>query len=229
MARLWWVPGGAVMTLVVLGPLLSRLEWVPPERGFGLYLAGTAFAALLALVFGGAGALGAALGRAWRGPAVRASVVPLLVFVIGLAPSWSRTRWPFHEVSTDLENPPPFVTGPAAQAALPDGVRSAQMELFPNLKPIRLDTPAAGAFRRVEETARAMPGWEVSHVDASGGLLQAVALSRVFRFRDDVVIRVGGEGSGSRVDVRSRSRVGQSDLGANAERIEAFESALLSR
>ena len=43
-----------------------------------------------------------------------------------------------------------------------------------------------------------------------------------FGFVDDIVIRVRATESGSEVDLRSVSRVGRSDLGANAARIEAF-------
>jgi uncharacterized protein (DUF1499 family) len=69
-----------------------------------------------------------------------------------------------------------------------------------------------------------MPGWQVTGEDAAAGRIEAVATSRLFRFRDDVVIRVqaGPQEQGARIDVRSRSRIGQSDLGANAERIRAF-------
>jgi uncharacterized protein (DUF1499 family) len=67
-----------------------------------------------------------------------------------------------------------------------------------------------------------MPGWIVTNADLDSGRIEATATSRIFHFVDDVVIRVRPDGAGSRVDLRSRSRVGQSDLGANAERIRAF-------
>ncbi len=226
MARFWLVPGGMAVTLVVLGPLFSRLEWVSPEVGFRLYFAGGALAALFAMAFGGAAALGTALGRAWRGTALRTATIPLLVAGISLASSWGRPTWPHHEVTTDLLDAPAFALGPAAGASVPEEVAAAQQRLFPSLAPIRLPVPHSEAVRWVESTARAMPDWEVVHVDATG-LIQAVAVSRIFRFRDDVVIRVRPEGEGARVDLRSRSRVGQSDLGANAARILEFREALL--
>ena len=41
-------------------------------------------------------------------------------------------------------------------------------------------------------------------------------------FRDDVVIRVSAAGAGTRVDMRSASRYGLSDFGANAARIRSL-------
>ena len=54
------------------------------------------------------------------------------------------------------------------------------------------------------------------------GRLEATARTRWFGFRDDVVVRVAADGTGTRVDVRSVSRVGRSDLGTNARRIRGF-------
>ena len=71
-----------------------------------------------------------------------------------------------------------------------------------------------------------MPGWTITAVDPEKGLIEAVSVSRVFGFADDVVVRIRPEGTGSRVDVRSKSRDGQGDLGANAARIRAYVAAL---
>jgi len=54
------------------------------------------------------------------------------------------------------------------------------------------------------------------------GRLEATATTAWFGFKDDVVVRIRAEGSGSRVDVRSLSRIGVSDLGTNAARVRAF-------
>ena len=58
------------------------------------------------------------------------------------------------------------------------------------------------------------------------GELEATSTSRLFRFVDDVVVRVRSDGAGSRVDVRSKSRDGKGDFGVNAERIRAFRARL---
>jgi uncharacterized protein (DUF1499 family) len=80
---------------------------------------------------------------------------------------------------------------------------------------------------RATEAARAL-GWEIVATAPADGRLEATDRTRWFGFRDDVVVRVRPDGSGSRVDARSVSRVGRSDLGTNARRIERFLAALTS-
>ena len=66
-------------------------------------------------------------------------------------------------------------------------------------------------------------GWTIESVDQSAGLIHATSTSFWFGFTDDIIIRVKPQGSeGSRIDVRSISRVGLSDLGANAGRVKSF-------
>ena len=72
-------------------------------------------------------------------------------------------------------------------------------------------------------------GWELVEADAAGGRIEATDTTFWFRFKDDVVIRVRPEGRGSRVDIRSLSRVGGGDAGTNARRIRAFVTRLMDR
>ncbi len=65
-------------------------------------------------------------------------------------------------------------------------------------------------------------GLEVVAAEEKEGRIEAVATTRWFGFKDDVVVRVSPAAGGSRIDVRSKSRVGRSDVGANARRIERF-------
>lgn len=69
-------------------------------------------------------------------------------------------------------------------------------------------------------------GWEIAAEDPSAGRIEATATTRWFRFKDDVIVRVAAQGAGSRIDVRSKSRIGRSDLGANAKRIRAYVQKL---
>jgi uncharacterized protein (DUF1499 family) len=87
----------------------------------------------------------------------------------------------------------------------------------------------AEAFKRALDAANAMPGWTVVDADPAAGRIEANETSRWFRFTDDVVIRVTADGAGSRIDVRSVSRVGRSDFGVNAGRIRAYTAALSGR
>jgi uncharacterized protein (DUF1499 family) len=97
---------------------------------------------------------------------------------------------------------------------------------YPDLAPIRVPVDPARALALAEETARGL-GWEVVRSDPAAGTLLARQTTRIFRFVDDVVVRVRpAEGFGSIVDVRSKSRDGRGDLGANAARIRAFAEKL---
>jgi len=69
-------------------------------------------------------------------------------------------------------------------------------------------------------------GWDIVAQDASAGTLEATATTALFGFKDDVSIRLSADAGATKVDMRSVSRVGVSDLGANAARIEAYFAAL---
>lgn len=133
-----------------------------------------------------------------------------------------------HDVTTDLANPPEFSALLPLRAGAPNGaayggpkVAELQRAAYPDLGPLVLRAPPATAFARAREAAEAM-GWEIVAADASAGRLEAVATTFWFGFKDDVVVRVVPQGGGSRIDVRSVSRVGGSDIGTNAKRIRAF-------
>jgi uncharacterized protein (DUF1499 family) len=95
------------------------------------------------------------------------------------------------------------------------------MEAYPGLKPIESDLSVADAVDRTEAALQAM-GLEIVAVDKEAGLVEATATTFWFGFKDDMVVRIVGNGEGSRIDLRSMSRVGQSDVGANAARITDF-------
>jgi uncharacterized protein (DUF1499 family) len=90
---------------------------------------------------------------------------------------------------------------------------------------VNLDVAPAQAFDRALSAARAF-GWEIVASDPSQGRIEATATTYWFGFKDDVVIRITSQGSGSRVDVRSLSRIGESDVGMNAKRIRSYVSKL---
>jgi uncharacterized protein (DUF1499 family) len=81
------------------------------------------------------------------------------------------------------------------------------------------------ALQHSLDAARSL-GWRIVATDGIEGRIEATATTAWFGFQDDVVIRVQPAGQGSRVDIRSASRVGRSDVGANAKRIREFLSKL---
>ncbi len=223
---LWMLPSVLIVALFVLGPLVAHLEWVAPLTGFSLFLGGAALSLLAAVAFAAAAGLASALGKAWRGRALRAAIVPLVAMVALVISQSGSARPPFNDVTTDLEDPPRFQRSPKPDDGYPLEWVQLHRDTYGALAPIELALAPEQAYARAAEVARAMPDWEIAAEDPASGSLEAVATSRLFRFKDDVAIRVRPAGSGSRVDVRSRSRDGRSDLGVNARRIEAFRAAL---
>jgi len=170
----------------------------------------------------------------------RGFVAAFLALAIGVAAAWS----PFmlflqahgapriNDISTDTANPPQMVvtlqmrSDAVTPPAYPGkAVADQQHQAYPDLTPIVLNVPPAEAFKRVDAVAVAM-GWDVVARAPNDGRIEAVDTSRWFGFHDDIVVRIVADGAGSRIDIRSKSRVGRSDLGANAHRIRAFTAKL---
>jgi uncharacterized protein (DUF1499 family) len=166
-------------------------------------------------------------GRAWTGLLLGAGAVAILV--LSAAPGAGLP--PINDITTNTEDPPAFVAAPrhpenAGRAwELDPGFVPQIREAYPDLKPMRLPEDPPEALGRVERAAREL-GWEIVEVAPEEGRLEAYEVTRVFRFVDDVVVRVRPADGGSVVDVRSRSRDGRGDLGANAARIRAFRAEL---
>ena len=170
----------------------------------------------------------------------RSGLVLLVALALGLGAAFvpwyalrqARALPPIHDITTDTERPPQFVAILPLRAAAPNpaayggaDVARAQIGAYPDLRTRRMGAAPADAFERAQQAARDM-GWEVVAADAAAGRLEATDTTFWFGFKDDVVIRVEADGAGSRVDVRSVSRVGVGDVGANARRIRAYLRAL---
>jgi hypothetical protein len=161
----------------------------------------------------------------------------LLTLLIGLVAAgiplyglhMARSVPPIHDISTDTERPPAFVAILPLRAGAPNSAEHAgaalartQREAYPDVVTHSLRAAPDVAFERAAQAARDM-GWEIVAVDPAAGRIEATDTTLFFGFKDDVVIRVEADASGgSRVDVRSVSRVGVSDVGTNARRIRAY-------
>ncbi len=137
-----------------------------------------------------------------------------------------------HDITTDTDDPPRFVALLPARQASSNGadyggpaVAAQQKRGYPDIRPMLLPDPPERAFAKVEAAARAM-GWHIAAAVPAEGRLEATDTTRWLRFKDDIVVRVAPAPNGSRVDVRSVSRIGRSDLGLNARRIRAFLARL---
>lgn len=139
----------------------------------------------------------------------------------------ARITPPINDISTDTEDPPVFWFT-AMPSDYPAQNAAPQLAAYPDVRPLEMPVSAdeafAAALSLVEER-----GWEVLSADPAESQIEAIATSRLFGFEDEVAIRVTETDTGTRIDMRSRSRLGQIDRGANARRIEAFLSELETR
>jgi len=216
---------------LVIAPLLYRSRLAGPSS---LFLIPVALVfALVALILSVVGIVATRRRQHLRGmgKGIAGLVVALavLMFPVVVAVN-ARGTAPIHDVTTDTMDPPGFVavlpiraqTG-ALNPVEYGGSRVAalQQRSFPDIKPLRLDVAPPAAFDRAVAAVRAM-NWELVAADPSAGRIEATDTTALFGFKDDVVVRVRPDGNGSRIDVRSLSRVGGGDIGTNAKRIRAY-------
>jgi uncharacterized protein (DUF1499 family) len=227
--------GRAVTRVALLLSVLAALAIASagPGTRFGLWHFRTGFTvmqwgAYAALAGAVLGLVALGLGGA-RGMAAAALVLALAAF----AGPWSFRRTarsvpPIHDISTDTGDPPAFAAVLARRAGATnppeyagDALADQQRRAYPEIQPLDLPVPPAQAFDRCLGAAHEM-GWEIVAAARDQGRIEATDTTAWFGFKDDVVVRVRPHAGGSRVDVRSKSRVGRSDVGANARRIRKY-------
>jgi uncharacterized protein (DUF1499 family) len=159
--------------------------------------------------------------------------VAMVIALAAFAGPWSFMRTargvpPIHDISTDTADPPTFKAVLPLRAGASNTVEyggeeiaAQQRKAYPDVQPLHLALPPAQAFERALRAARAM-GWQIVLSAPEQGRIEATDTTAWFGFKDDVAVRVRPEAGGSRVDVRSLSRVGRSDVGANASRIRRY-------
>jgi len=222
--------GIAAVFLFVLGPLGAHYGVLPSIVGFLLFVLGgvigllNSFAAVVALRRGG--------GRRAIA-AIVLSEVPGLLLIYASARGFGKPA--INDITTDLAEPPNLVqaqTQPGNSGrdmVYPESFKEIVRAGYPDLKPLELKEPSDAVFARAVRLAQQHPGWVVTYVNGTRRIFEGVATSDLFRFHDDFVVRVRpAEGGGSIVDMRSKSRDGKGDLGANAERIRGFLASIES-
>lgn len=235
-AALPWL-GALVVGLAVLAALLAMLAGFGSRWGLWHFRTGFNL-----LEWAARGALVVAVlslpilwltrpGSGRRGFILALVGLALAVTVLAVPWQWRRTAAtvpPIHDITTDLENPPVFVDVVPLRADAPNpveypGTEAAQQQraAYPDLRPVVLDTPLEASFHRAMDAVVRM-GWEVVAADSTAGRIEATDRTFWFGFRDDVVIRLTPSDGRTIVDVRSKSRVGRSDVGTNARRIRDF-------
>lgn len=216
----------SILLVTLAGPLYK----------FGLVDLATAFAGFKFGIFAGIAAL-VLLGiqllfkrdTASLGSALTSAVLAITAIAIPLSMiNTAKNVPPIHDISTDLVNPPEFVAIAPLRADAPnpiayDGIETAEQQraAYPELQTLSYNQSKS---ELVEATKQAIDnlGWELVNIDADRGIIEATDTTAWFGFKDDVVVRLIDNDNERLVDIRSKSRVGGSDLGKNAARIHKF-------
>ncbi|MGH2385483.1 MAG: DUF1499 domain-containing protein [Candidatus Limnocylindria bacterium] len=203
----------AVLALLVAGPGTRAGVW-HFRFGFSL-LRYAAYFGIAAVVL----ALVALAGTRPRGAGLVVLLVALVLGAAAFLVPWSlernaKDKPPIHDITTDTEDPPTFVTvlplredavNPATYGG--DSVAEQQSRAYPDIRPLELDVAPSVAFGRGLDSSREMD-WAIHAAEPADGRIEATATTTWFGFKDDVVVRVRPDGDGSRIDVRSVSRAG---------------------
>ncbi|MGV3517452.1 DUF1499 domain-containing protein [Luteitalea sp.] len=220
---------GSLGLLAISGPGYTAGYWSLPG-GFLLLRAAAA-----------GGLAGGLLGLTslwWRRMLTRGAWLTLAAILAGamvasaVPAGWARTGRtvpPIHDITTDTEDPPQFVDVLPLRAGAMNppeyggpAVAAQQRAAWPDLGPLETPVPRA-EVHAAARAAIARAGWQLVGDDAEAGRLEAVATTRWFRFKDDIVVRLRDRAEGgTRVDMRSKSRIGRSDLGTNARRVTTY-------
>ncbi len=218
---------GGVALLGVVGSFSGLLA---PVTGFQLFAAGALIGGLLAAIVG---LIGVYLTRGGSDPEGRKKAMTglalgfgLVIIVLGAA-STAGSAPAINDITTDLDNPPQFQSPTIVpdyvgrDMRYPEEFESIVRASYPDLAPLIVSSSPPATFVRAIEIAESL-GWEIVARSESQGVFDAQDTSSIFHFIDDIAVRITAEGSGSRIDMRSKSRDGKSDLGANAARIHAY-------
>jgi len=163
--------------------------------------------------------------------AVAISLIPILglgsqVFVARSVPG-------IHNISTDTIDPPQFNavvalrgegTNPLEYKIENGDLAEIQRNAYPDIKTITANISVQNAFDKSVNIAEDL-GWVIVSKDEENGIIEATQTTTLWQFKDDIVIRIRANDqmpNTTDIDLRSVSRIGRSDLGANAKRIQRF-------
>jgi uncharacterized protein (DUF1499 family) len=228
-ARLGWFS----LAVVILSILIVRGGFLEIEPALATFAAALIFAALAILLAFASFVVIWRQGLAGLGRAVIGLALGLALLAYPGYLAYRGSKLPaINDITTDAANPPRFDVlarlRPRGSSAYPGArVAALQEKYYPDIDALEYDAPAPLAYRVALEVVTKRK-WHI--VDAlpptprRAGEIEAVARTRIMGFRDDVVVRVAGTGNSTRIDVRSASRYGDRDFGANAKRVTALLS-----
>ena len=186
------------------------------------------YGAALGLVLSVIGAVLSRPGARRRGFLLSLLGIAASLPVVAIAVQWeyaTRTYPPINDISTDTEDPPVFWDMPNPSEYPGAETAALQRAAYPDLAPLILNVAPERAYALAMALTRDK-GWEIVADEPKDGRIEAVDRSFLYGFKDEIIIRIAASDGGARVDVRSRSRIGRIDRGANANRVRAFLAAL---
>ncbi len=220
--------------VLIIAAIGHRARLIDATPTYGIIALGFSLAALAVIA-----ALAAFIaiwrdGRKGTAAAVRGFVLGLALLAMPVVGAWDIVTYPrLTDISTDLVDPPQFTRaifdrsaddGPIVEPG--DYEAALQKDAYPDVVPRHYPVSTARVYQEAK-TIVDQRGWEIlaEHEpsdDNAVGSIEAVAVTLMFGFRQDVVIRVAPDGDGSLVDMRSAARNAAHDLGSNAARIRRF-------
>jgi uncharacterized protein (DUF1499 family) len=224
----------ASVPTAILSGFGTRAGWWDFKTGFQI-LTWAAYGGLGSAVVGAIGIPIALWQRRWRTAMISVGILVLGVLVVAIPWQMKRTAQnvpAIHDISTDTDHPPEFVALLPLRKGAPNGaayggpeIATQQHRAYPDIQPLTLHVPREKVFSQALTAAHAM-GWDIIDTSPEEGRIEATDTTFWFGFKDDIVVRIRAEGAVSRVDVRSVSRVGRSDVGTNAKRIRNYGQKL---
>jgi Protein of unknown function (DUF1499) len=212
--------------LVAVSGIGAKLGMLAPFASMGAYSLGS-LALLIAFITAAISVVRAGAGET-RGPTWLALVAGLAL--TGVNGNLFRDMGsPYHDISTDAGNPPAFVAVAGLRTARDNPVEYTGPATPPaGVEPLLTSASPAAVFAAATAVIGER-GWPVAASSETDGRIEATAETRWVRFKDDVVLRVSSDGSQTRLDIRSKSRVGRGDMGANAARVRQLMTDIKAR
>ncbi|MGD1932895.1 MAG: DUF1499 domain-containing protein [Candidatus Phaeomarinobacter sp.] len=228
----------AGLAIAILAILISRFGLADQRMGF-FGAAGGLLVVTVGALLGLIGVIRGLFGSAGLGQSALAAIAGVAILAMPVGNALGGGSLPvIHDITTDLDNPPKFVSVVALRGdgsnslarSRPADLADLQRDAYPNLQTLIVADDIATVFAAALEEANAQ-GWDIADADepenGEPGRIEATDTTLLFGFKDDVVIRIADDGpERTLVDMRSVSRVGESDLGKNAERIETYIAGL---
>ncbi len=234
----WLAFFDSLLAVAMLGAGVIGAHWrmVTPILGFSIFLLGT-LVGLIALILGLIGIFAtrspmraAARPRAVVGTILGALTILPVVLIVLTSPKVP----PINDITTDFTNPPEFSNAQQLNANRGRDMKydkakyaDRQLQGYGPLPPLKMPEPPDDAFKAVQRAASQMPTWTITVTDPATRTIEGYSTSSLFHFNDDFIIQVRpGDGSGSLLEMRSKSRDGIGDQGVNHKRIMDFFAAV---